>query len=367
MCKRKTIKTIGVALLCGIYSYLPAQCLWYKPDTCRFPVIQNHGFAGETVSVYQRLPQQAKAQVRAEIWNLSTNSAGLAICFTSNAADIQVRYQVSGSYAMPHMPATGVSGIDLYQVDGNDWRICYGNYHFGDTIQYNYHIDAGESQSKDDFSYCLYLPLYASVDWLEIGVPEQTRFQFQPAAEERPVVVYGTSIAQGACASRPGMAWTNILHRALACPVVNLGFSGNGRLEPDVLAFIREIDARLFILDCMANLPGEPETEITSRLVDAVLYLREKSGAPILLVEHAGYSNASTDVQQRERYAHTNRASQAAYQQLKAKGITEVYYLSHEELGLAPDSWVDYVHPSDYGMVQQAHAILEKIQTNHLY
>ena len=110
MCKRKTIKMIGVALLCGIYSYLPAQCLWHKPDTCRFPVIQNHGFAGETVSVYQRLPQQAKAQVRAEIWNLSTNSAGLAICFTSNAADIQVRYQVSGSDAMPHMPATGVSG-----------------------------------------------------------------------------------------------------------------------------------------------------------------------------------------------------------------------------------------------------------------
>lgn len=316
--------------------------------------------------MYQRLPRQAKAQVRPAVWDLSTNSAGLAIGFTSDATDIRVRYQVSGSYAMPHMPATGVSGVDLYQIAGEEWRICYGGYHFGDTIQYTYHLDAGESRPQEVSDYCLYLPLYAGVEWLEIGVPEGNQFQFQPASQERPVVVYGTSIAQGACASRPGMAWTNILHRTLSSPVVNLGFSGNGRLEPEVLAFIREIDARLFVLDCMANLAEEPEAEITSRLVDAVLYLREKSEAPILLVEHAGYSNAPTDAQQLWRYAHTNQASQAAYRLLKAKGIAEVYYLSHDELGLHPDSWVDYVHPSDYGMVQQARAIWKKIQTNHL-
>ena len=260
---------------------------------------------------------------------------------------------------MPHMPATGVSGVDLYQTEGKAWNICYGNYQFGDTIQYTYLIKEASARTH---SYCLYLPLYAGVKWMEIGVPEKAQLQFRPSSEERPIVVYGTSIAQGACASRPGMAWTNLLHRTAGCPVVNFGFSGNGKLEKNVLSYIRELDARLFVLDCMANLPDEPEDTITARLVDAVLYLREKSEAPILFVEHAGYSNAPTNTHQFWRYDHTNRASREAYRLLKEKGVPHLLYLSHEELGLDPDSWVDYVHPSDYGMKQQAEAVWKKIK-----
>lgn len=48
---------------------------------------------------------------------------------------------------------------------------------------------------------------------------------------DHPIVLYGTSIAQGACASRPGMAWGNIVSRSLEIPLINLGFSGNGKLE----------------------------------------------------------------------------------------------------------------------------------------
>src|SRR5256885_13140974 len=45
-------------------------------------------------------------------------------------------------------------------------------------------------------------------------------------------VFYGTSITQGGCASRPGMVHTAILGRRFDVPVVNLGFSGNGTLDP---------------------------------------------------------------------------------------------------------------------------------------
>ena len=46
------------------------------------------------------------------------------------------------------------------------------------------------------------------------------------------MVFYGTSITQGACASRPPMdANAAILGRRLDRPVVNLGFSGNGRMD----------------------------------------------------------------------------------------------------------------------------------------
>lgn len=137
-----------------------------------------------------------------------------------------------GGLSMPHMPATGVSGIDLYATDNNGQeRWCAGNYSMGDTIVYNFRGLSYAAKSGNGFEYQLFLPLYNSVSWMEIGVPADASFRFLPVSQEKPLVIYGTSIAQGACASRPGMAWGNILNRKLGHPVINLGFSGNGKLK----------------------------------------------------------------------------------------------------------------------------------------
>ena len=86
-----------------------------------------------------------------------------------------------------------------------------------------------------------------------------------------------------------------ILQRSLGYPLINLGFSGNGRLEKEVLDFICEIDARLYILDCLPNLTPKSKDEITQLVSDAVKQIRATHSSPILLVEHAGYSNALAD------------------------------------------------------------------------
>ncbi len=57
-----------------------------------------------------------------------------------------------------------------------------------------------------------------------------------------------------------------------------------------------------------------------------------------------------------------NQVQQEAYSQLQREGIKNLFYLSKEELNLAIDSWVDYVHPSDYGMMQYAYAMITKIR-----
>jgi hypothetical protein len=89
---------------------------------------------------------------------------------------------------------------------------------------------------------------------MKIGVPEDKNFSPLPLNKKKPIVVYGTSIAQGACASRPGMAWTAILGRRMNIPLINLGFSGNGKLEKEMLDLIAEIDAEVYILDCLQNM-----------------------------------------------------------------------------------------------------------------
>lgn len=56
--------------------------------------------------IYTRLPERAKGVVSEPVWNLSRHSAGLAIHFYSNTPQIKVRYTVTGSLNMPHMPST---------------------------------------------------------------------------------------------------------------------------------------------------------------------------------------------------------------------------------------------------------------------
>lgn len=260
---------------------------------------------------------------------------------------------------MPHMPSTGVSGVDLYRYE--DQGFCFGSYTFGDTITYDYRIDQ-EIKGKKEVEYILYLPLYNEVSQLEIGVPTNTSFSFVPTTCESPIILYGTSITQGACASRPGMAWSNIVSRTLNWPLINLGFSGNGKLEEEIISLICEQHPSIVILDCMPNMWAIESGEIIKRIKEAVHRISKLPNVSILLVEHAGNSNAKTYQEQENNSARCNQAQQEAYSQLQREGIKNLFYLSKEELNLAIDSWVDYVHPSDYGMMQYAYAMITKIR-----
>lgn len=337
---------------------------WFNPMQAGFPVVQNQAFVEELSQSYHRLPDRAKPLVRDAVWNLSQNSAGLAIHFYSNSPEIKIRYQVSGPFAMPHMPATGVSGVDLYRINSDGTRqFCFNTYAFGDTIVYTYSGLSASTYHSLGFEYQLYLPLYNGVKWMEIGVQDDQSVEFIPVYREKPIVLYGTSIAQGACASRPGMAWGNIVQRNLDLPLINLGFSGNGRLEKEVIDFINEIEAQIYLLDCLPNLSGETQESVQEKVIASVKQIREKHpDTPILLIEHAGYSNGEVSESSKQSYQKANAASRKAFEMLKQQQTKQLYYLSREELNLSADGWVDYVHPSDLGMQQQAKVVESKIR-----
>ena len=350
-------------LFLGCTSSLTAQYKWFNPQKESFPVVRGQAWQEDPAGFYTRLPQRAKDKVRKAVWDLSLQSAGLSIAFRSNAPGIKIRYVVKGALSMPHMPATGVSGIDLYATDNNGQeRWCVGQYVMQDTITYDFSGLSYAAKTGKGFEYQLFLPLYNSVSWLEIGVPENTSFRFLPVSQEKPLVIYGTSIAQGACASRPGMAWGNILNRKSEHPVINLGFSGNGKLESELFDLLSEIDAKLFIIDCMPNLPGKSAEVIYDRTLKGVKKLRETSKAPILLVEHDGYANDVTSEKAEESYRVANTELRKAYNTLQEELIPDIYYLTKEEIGIPADGMVDGVHSTDLGMQQYADSYLKKIR-----
>ncbi len=268
--------------------------VWHDPLS-ENGVIQNG--ISDDLTAYRRLPDSLQSAVRPPVWSLSTNSAGLAVHFFTNAGSIRVKYKVSGGLGFDHMQPTGVSGIDLYVIDneGNHHRCCSAVSVKASSDLTFWGVNSGAAHGKGA-EFRLYLPLYNTLESLEIGTPEGAEFRFIEKRKERPIIIYGTSITQGACASRAGMAWTTILGRNLDWPVVNLGFSGNGLLEEPLLELMAQTESSLYVLDCLANLCNGKysQEDVADRIKNAVRILRKSGDTPILLLPHpgSGYQNS---------------------------------------------------------------------------
>lgn len=363
------LKLLATALTAMLFHVCQAQVKTvYKgwdPSTDSLHVIEGQAWPNEIKDDFDRLPARAEAVVRKAVWDLSKNSSGLQLRFRTNAKEIFIKYVVSGRLQMSHMPATGVSGIDLYakNIDG-EWLWCGGSYSFADTIVYHFENLPQKDQHVPDNEYTLYLPLYNTVKWMQVEVPQDSYFKPLPVRKDKPIVLYGTSIMQGGCASRPGLAWPAILGRKLNRPIINLGFSGNGRLEKELIDLQAEVEAELFVLDCLPNLVGADDPDLKQRIVSAVKVLQMKRpGIPILLTDHAGYTDGEMNAVRKNAYERVNRALHEVVDSLSAKGIKKIYLLNKRELNLDLECMVDGTHPNDLGMMRYAEAYEKKIRT----
>jgi hypothetical protein len=265
----------------------------------------------------------------------------------------------SANLAMPHMPATGVSGVDLYVRDGQHWKWLACARPQAQESTATLVIDLPVRPRE----YLVYLPLYNGVKELEIGLPVGSKLAKAPSRpedREKPIVFYGTSITQGGCASRPGMVHTAILGRWFDRPVVNLGFSGNGRMEPEVAEFLAELDPAVYVLDCLPNITADVVSSNTPTVVK--LLRKAHPETPILLVEDRNYSDSFLVASKRERNETSQAALKEVYEQLKAEGVTGLHYLEGDKLlGDDNEGTVDSSHPTDLGFMRQAEAFREAL------
>ncbi|MCY3017496.1 MAG: SGNH/GDSL hydrolase family protein [Planctomycetota bacterium] len=306
-----------------------------------------------TPSPFARLPVTAQAAVPKSVWSLGGNSTGLCAHFATDANSFKVRWTLtSANLAMPHMPATGASGIDLYgREGGGGWTWIANGRPGGVTNTASFGGVPGKPAEC-----LLYLPLYNGVSALEISLPPGTTLQAVPAKADRakPIVFYGTSITQGGCASRPGLAYTSLIGRRLDWPVVNLGFSGSGKMELEMAGLIAELDARILVLDCLWNMSPE---QVDERVEPFIQVLRKKhADTPILLVE---------DSTVRARTPTTKGARLKAIYDRLSPADKNLHFLSAKDLlGTDAEGTVDGCHPNDIGMLRHADAmtpVLRKI------
>ena len=347
---------------------------WINPSSVNKNILEGQAWPKEVNDFYDRLPARAKNKIPNDVWNNSTRSAGLMIRFRSNSKEIRIRYQTeNGKKIMEHMPSTGISGVDLYAINSDGKEIwAAAERSFQDTIIYKYkRLNPNDYYHKLGREYRLYLPLYDKVEWLEIGIIKDSHFKPLKVREEKPIVVYGTSIAQGACASRPGMAWTSILGRKMDRPLINLGFSGSGRMEPSVVDLVNEINPKIFIIDCIPNLLVnnwksaniKNEDELKERILTTVIkLLKTHPKTPILLVDHAGFNEKFISESRASEYIYSNKIQKSIFDNLISEGYKNLYYLSESEIGFQLDETVDGLHPNDLGMLTYANSYEKKLR-----
>jgi hypothetical protein len=317
--------------------------------------VEGKGWA-DTKHFYDRLPAHAEGPVTASVWGLSHDSAGMCVRFTTTARAISARWTLrKPTLAMPHMAASGMSGLDLYVRSKGGWR-WLGAARPENSTNTLQSIVIGLPPGQREC--LLYLPLYNGIEKLEIGVPFEAKLEPPTARPKgmKPVVFYGTSIVQGGCASRPGMAYPAILGRHLDRPTINLGFSGNAQSEPEVARLLAELDPAVYVLDPLPNMGPDL---VATRIPPFIATLRAAHPrTPIVLIEHIEVANAPFQEMRSASYRKSNANLRKIYKRLTKAGDRKLFYVRGDKLlGDDGEGTVDSVHATDLGFLRMAAAI----------
>lgn len=323
------------------------------------------GFAwGTAGGNYRRLPIVEPGTLRHAVDELANNTAGGQIRFRTNATKLVIQARLFAPNTAEHIPATAVNGFDCYLGDYGS-QLYYGTTRFPhDADHYEYVFY--EALEPDMRGVTLNFPLFQGVHEVRIGVNADA-FLEEPLAYDHDgkVIVYGTSITQGGCASRPGMAYSNILSRRFNLEFINLGFSGNGQGDPEVAAFINEINyPSVVVLDYDTNCPTAQKLFDTMPVFIRILRERHPE-VPIIVISRIpfGFEHA-------KRSSYQDRIERRTFQQelvnqLQSQGDRFIHFIDGADLlgEIWNECTVDGIHHTDLGFMQVAHGLTPLLQT----
>lgn len=299
-----------------------------------------------------RMPEAFASSVSEGIASLNRHTSGGRIRFRTNSPFVAISVKNHKTIVMSHMASSGSSGFDLY-VDGRFANALLPN--VSDvTAPYDRMVNICKEGEQQEHEILIHFPLYNRVDGIYIGVQEDAWVaKAKPYAVERPVVFYGSSITQGGCVSRPGMAYPAYLSRWLDCDYVNLGFSGSAKGELCMAEYIASLDPSVFVMDYDHNTTSLEHLEATHE----AFYKRFRSlcaDTPVVMVSAPDYHFEP------KRYGPRRDLIRRNYEAAVAAGDDKLLFVDGETL-LAGEDWdsftVDTCHPNDIGHYLMAKGI----------
>ena len=148
---------------------------------------------------YDRLPRNVTTNVNRGVRAMKHDTAGMQARFSTDSKKLQIKWvPYDAKLAMDHMPATGVSGLDVYvRKPGKKWRyVKTGRISSAKGSAITVDLWGGFNEVIINF------PLYNGLKSLKVGIDEKANLSPLPpraSGIDKPVVFYGTSITHGGC------------------------------------------------------------------------------------------------------------------------------------------------------------------------
>ena len=305
--------------------------------------------------IFYRMPPEVAESVSEGVNRLNYHTAGGRICFRTDSPYVAISVVYGSISKFSHEALCGSAGFDLY-ADNVYVNTFKPEMNIVDT--YEGIMATGERKMKE---IVINFPLYSSVKSVYVGLDETATVEAPtPYANTKPVVYYGSSITQGACASRPGTCYQAYLSREFNLDYINLGFAGNARAEDTMIDYVKGLDMSIFVYDYDHNAPN----------VDHLIATHEKMFRAVREA-HPDIPIIMMSRPKRVRNADENRRLEvvkSTYVRAKAMGDKNVYFLDGDDLTelCGNNGTVDNCHPTDFGFASMAKVLIELFKNNGL-
>ena len=306
------------------------------------------GIHGQTVKnskyPYCRFDYSAYTSYK-DVMTHAKKSTGLYLVFKTNSSKISASWSNKPTRMGDNMTGIVQKGLDLYIKDANGW-------HFAAVGRVSTLPEKNsrtrvllENLPEGEKECLLYLPIWAEVHYLRIGVDDEATIEGLPTPFRHKVVVHGSSITHGASASRSGLTYPALLSRNLGIDFVNFGWSGVCRMQPEFLEILKSCEADAFLFDAFSN---PTEQQIKERVEHFVAEMvKAHPGKPLIFLQSPidleSYFNT---VKYSQRVSHVNTASKMM--KSITKQYKDVYFLEVKDV-LGENGTTDNSHPTDLG------------------
>lgn len=306
---------------------------------------------------YRRMPDELTKGISEALYHCSCNTAGGRLRFKTDSPYVAIKASFLSYSLMSHMAFINTAGFDLYvnTETGSFYRsTCMPPTNMsGSPASYANVMWAGNGL-KD---LTLNFPSYGSPLTVQIGLKKGCQLEKTDGYRDiAPILFYGSSITQGGCASRPGLIYENYISRRFNVDYINLGFSGNGKAEPEVVEYMSGLDFSVFVSDYDHNAPSYEHLENTHYAMYELIR-KKHPNVPYIMISKPDIDNNSSGERTRE-------IIYDSYKKARANGDFDVYYIDGKRVFAGADRdccTVDGCHPNDLGMWRFADTLIGEL------
>lgn len=330
-----------------------------------------HGGIFEEEYGFVSMPQKIAETVSEAVEWGSKCASGIRLTFSTNSKILTLEVEAYSPVFMKNMTFIGSNGFSLTEKIGKKEKFKgevtppFGEIkNKSETIEllkkYSMTFNLEGGKMRD---YVLYFPLYSGVKRLKITIGEKARVEefFGYKKDVLPVMYYGSSITQGASASRPNNMYQSFVAEKTNVDYVNHGFSGNALGEIEMAEFLASEKCSVFVCDYDYNAPNADHLKNTHERLFKIFREKQKNTPVIFLTKPDKHEIRGADKERDERA----EIIKNTYLNALKNGDKNVYFIDSRNIfprDVSEHAFADGVHPNDLGMYFMAKAVVKVLK-----